>query len=110
MMWGVSEKITFADNPAEDRYEVLVDGEVAGFARYRARPERLEFVHTEVEDRFEGHGLGARLAAFALDDARDRSLEVVPICPFINSFIQHHPEYTELVPEKLRPRFGLPAS
>ena len=96
-----------ADNPERQRYEVTVDGALAGFAQYRARPGLIAFIHTEIDDAFEGRGLGGRLVSFALDDARRQGLEVLPFCPFVESYIQRHPEYVELVPAAQRQRFGL---
>lgn len=58
------------DNPEEQRFEVLLGDEVAGFVQYRARPGLIALIHTEVDDRFEGQGLASKLIAFALDDAR----------------------------------------
>jgi hypothetical protein len=106
-MWGMAPTIEVADRSALKRYEIRVDGELAGITQYRARPGRIEFVHTEVEDKFEGQGLGARLISFALADARSQGLEVIPFCPFVRSYIERHPEYVDLVPEKLRARFEL---
>jgi predicted GNAT family acetyltransferase len=99
--------IAVRDNPDARRYEVSVDGEVAGFAQYRAQPGVLTFTHTEIDDRFEGEGLGSRLVSFALDDARAHDLTVIPICPFVRSYIQRHREYGELVPEERRAEFDL---
>jgi predicted GNAT family acetyltransferase len=99
--------ITIADNPERERYEIRADGEVAGFAQYRARPGLIAFVHTEVDDRFEGQGLAGRLVAFALDDARGQSLAVLPFCPFVNAYIERHREYIDLVPEEYRESFDL---
>jgi predicted GNAT family acetyltransferase len=99
--------IAIADNPDERRYEVRVGGEVAGFAQYRVRPGQIAFTHTEVDDRFEGQGLGSKLVAFALDDVRGRGLAVLPLCPFVRAYIQRHREYVDLVPEERRPGFGL---
>jgi predicted GNAT family acetyltransferase len=107
MMVGMTSSVEIADRPAQGRYEIRVDGQVAGVAQYRARPGRIEFVHTEVGDRYEGQGLGGRLVAFALDDARERGLEVLPFCPFVRDYIHGHSEYVDLVPEKLRGRFEL---
>lgn len=107
MMLGMAARIEVADRSALKRYEIRVDGELAGITQYRSRPGRIEFVHTEVEDKFEGQGLGARLISFALDDARSRKLEVLPFCPFVRSYIERHPDYVDLVPEKLRGRFEL---
>lgn len=90
-------EIAIADNGAERRYEIRVGGELAGFTEYEPRPGGIAFVHTEVDDRFEGRGLGSRLIAFALDDVRRQGLAVTPICPFVKGYIERHPEYADLV-------------
>jgi uncharacterized protein len=95
-------EIAVADNPDERRYEIRVEGELAGFAQYRSRPGAITFTHTEIDDRFEGRGLGGKLIAFALDDGRERGLAVIPLCPFVRAYIQRHREYAELVPEDRR--------
>jgi predicted GNAT family acetyltransferase len=85
------------DNPAELRYELHVDGELAGIIRYRRQPGAIVLVHTDVDRRFDGHGLGTRLVQGALDDLRARGLAVVPLCPFVADFIDRYPEYRDLV-------------
>lgn len=99
--------VAIADNPEQERYEVRAGDELAGFAQYKLAPGRISFIHTEVDDRFEGQGLGSHLIAFALDDARARDLAVLPFCPFVRAYIQRHPEYLDLVPEARRPQFDL---
>jgi predicted GNAT family acetyltransferase len=89
------------------RYEIHVDGEPAGFTAYEPHPQMLAFVHTEIDERFEGRGLGSQLIAVALDDVRRRQLAVLPFCPFVRSFIASHPDYLDLVPENRRKAFGL---
>jgi predicted GNAT family acetyltransferase len=78
-------------------YEVLVDGVHAGFAFFQTRPDALVFTHTEIDDAFEGKGVGSVLAKGALDDVRARGLLVVPQCPFIRGWIERHPAYQDLV-------------
>jgi hypothetical protein len=98
---------TVSDDAAGDRYVITADGAAAGFVQYRSRPGLIAFVHTEVDERMEGRGLGGTLIRGALDDARARGLAVLPFCPFVNSYIQQHPEYQDLVPEAYREEFGL---
>jgi uncharacterized protein len=81
------------DNPARSRFEIQVDGQVAGFARYRLTPGKIVFTHTEIDPVYEGKGLGSKLAAGALDAARERSLVIDPQCPFIAAYVKRHPEY-----------------
>ena len=95
---GAGSRVEVQDNPAEQRWEARIDGELAGFAVYRLSGDTVDFVHTEVDDRFEGHGVGSTLARTALDAARrDGTHRVVASCPFIASWIQRHPDYTDLL-------------
>jgi predicted GNAT family acetyltransferase len=100
-------RIEIADNAEGHRYEIRSDGELAGFLTYRSQLELIELVHTEIDEEFEGRGLGSQLISFALDDARERGLAVLPLCPFVNDYIQRHRQYVDLVPEGRRGDFGL---
>ena len=104
---AVTERIEVADAPARERYELSIDGEVAGFSAYRVRPGLIAFIHTEVDERFQGRGIGDQLIRFALEDARARSLAVLPFCPFVKSFIERHREFEALVPDAYKEQFGL---
>jgi predicted GNAT family acetyltransferase len=99
--------VAVTDNPEEQRYEIRLGDELAGFVQYRAKPRLIALIHTEVDERFEGRGLASKLIAFALDDARRRDLAVLPFCPFVNAYIQRHPEYVDLVPADRRAAFDL---
>ncbi len=96
--------IEIRDKSELSRYEILDGGQLAGFADYRLHDGRLIFPHAEIDPEHQGAGLGSRLARFALDDARARELAVVPLCPFIASYVDSHPEYLDLVPEAMRAR------
>jgi predicted GNAT family acetyltransferase len=89
--------VRVVDNPDKNRYEAYVGDELAGFVTYRARPGVVVLVHTQVDDAFEGRGVGGRLAAGALDDLRARGVKVEAWCPFIVRYIQRHPEFSDLV-------------
>jgi len=88
------------ENEAAHRYELLDDDEVAGFIDYICRGGLLWLVHTEVDAAHSGTGAGAFLVRQTLDDARARSLKVVPSCPFVAGWIRRHPDYQDLVDEK----------
>jgi uncharacterized protein len=85
------------DVPEKSRYELRLDGHLIGLAAYRRHDGRIAFTHTEVDESCEGRGFGSRLAAAALEDARRRGLEIVPLCSFIAHYVEQHPEYRELV-------------
>jgi predicted GNAT family acetyltransferase len=89
--------VAVVHNPGANHYEIHVGNELAGFTAYRVDGEVWVFVHTEIDDRFEGQGLGSKLIAGALDDARSRRIRIKAECPFVASFLERHPEYADLV-------------
>jgi len=91
------EDVRVVDNPADERYELWVGDEPAGQIVYRLREDAVALIHTEVADAFEGHGLGGKLVAGALADIRGRGLRLIPICPFVRSYLERHPEQADLV-------------
>ena len=99
--------VEVADNPDKARFEILADGELAGFVLYHLRGNEIAFTHTETDERFRGHGLASQLVSAALDAARARQLAVLPYCPFVRSWLEEHPEYADLVPAGRRAQFGL---
>jgi uncharacterized protein len=103
----VDQDVHIADAPARSRFEVHVDGALAGFAQYLRRPGVIAFTHTEIDPGFEGHGLGSRLARTALDAARSEGAAVLPFCPFVRGYIAGHREYLDLVPPERRAEFEL---
>jgi predicted GNAT family acetyltransferase len=100
--------IEVRDNPGESRYEILVDGVVAGFTTYKLQSDRIALIHTEVGDEYSGQGLATRLVTDELDDLRRRGLDVLPFCPLVRQFIVDHPDYLDLVRAGDRERFLLP--
>ena len=79
-------KVEVVDEPGRQRFEIRVDGELAGFTEYRRSPGLIAFVHTLIDPRFEGEGLGSRLVTEALNQVRADGLKVLPFCPFVRAF------------------------
>jgi len=84
------------DAASRQRYEALRDGEVLGFAAYQRTDELIVFTHTEVDPALEGQGIGGVLVKAALDNVRELGLRVLPICPFVQAWMQRHSEYADL--------------
>lgn len=86
------------DEPDHSRFVATgADGSVVGFAAYRLGDQRITFTHTEVAPEMEGQGVGGALVQHALDDARRRGLQVEALCPYVRSWIDRHPDYSDLL-------------
>jgi predicted GNAT family acetyltransferase len=94
-------KIEIRDNRDRFRYEIVVDGVVAGFLQYSVRGGRMVLSHTEVPDAYGGKGLATQLVLGALDDIRRRGLRIVPVCHFVERFVARNPEYDDLVDHEM---------
>ena len=88
--------VSVVDNSRRDRYEILRDGKVLGFAAYQRAGQLIVFTHTEVDPGLEGQGIGSRLVRGALDDVRAHDIPVLPLCPFVAAWIARHPDYADL--------------
>jgi hypothetical protein len=104
----MAEPLDVVMNDKTHRFEVTLDGEIA-FTEYVIHNGALVLPHTVVPPAFEGKGVGSALARAALGYAREHSLKVKPICPFMAGYIKKHTEWQDLVHPEFRARLGLSA-
>jgi predicted GNAT family acetyltransferase len=83
-------------NEAQARFEAAQEGQLA-VLEYRRVGNQILFTDTHVPTELEGRGIGSALVKTGLNFARDHKLTVVPLCPFVKSYIERKPEYQSLV-------------
>jgi predicted GNAT family acetyltransferase len=83
-------------NDDDGRYELLVDGELAGAADFSLQGNTVVMPHTEIDQHRRGQGLGAVLVRSALDDIRHGGRRVLPACWYVAQFLDEHPDYADL--------------
>lgn len=92
-----SEDVQVRRDDAAGRFEILVDGVVAGQADYSDGPDGVrEFTHTVVASEFSGRGLAGKLVGEALSVTRDEKLRVRPTCSFVAGYLEKHPEAADV--------------
>ncbi|ATG50288.1 GNAT family N-acetyltransferase [Brachybacterium vulturis] len=94
---GPDETIAVRDNPRAERFEAVRGGEIVGIVIYTRTPRRLELIHTVTDPAHRGEGVASVLVRTVLAEARAAELSVVVICPFVESWLQRHPEQSRSV-------------
>lgn len=87
---------TVRDNAPLHRFELDLDGGL-GFVTYRRVAGVVTLLHAEVPAALNGRGYGSRLVRGTLDLLRAEGARVVPVCPFISTFIERNPAYRDLL-------------
>lgn len=90
------DDIAVSHNEAEQRFETLVDGQLA-VCEYQLEGERMLFTHTFVPSQLRGRGVAQKLVEVALKYAMTEKHRVVPACSYVAAFISRRPEYQVLV-------------
>ncbi len=91
--------VTIRHNPDRARFEVLVAGNVIGKAVYKeydagGSPQRI-FYHTVINEEYGGQGLAGQLIKAALDQTVEAGRQIVPVCPFVKSYVAKNPGYAQ---------------
>ena len=90
-----TDAIIREDSGSKARYVLRRGGEEAELTLSIVTPELVIADHTMVPDSFRGTGAGAALAARLVADARAGGFRIIPLCPFVKSQRDRHPEWAD---------------
>ncbi|MGP5365125.1 GNAT family N-acetyltransferase [Brachybacterium tyrofermentans] len=100
------DEVEVRDNPGRRRFDILVDGEQAGFSMYAQPAENPDdqrvFYHTVIDDAFGGRGLAGILTRTALLTSVAEGHRIVAVCPYVAHWLRSHDDVEESV-DKVRP-------
>ncbi|MBD2755381.1 GNAT family N-acetyltransferase [Spirosoma validum] len=85
------------NNTHRHRFELETDGKLSIVVYENVDDETLALVHTEVDPSLEGHGIGSKLVEGALQYIEENNLKIVPLCPFVETYLKRHPEWNRVV-------------
>jgi len=90
-------RIEREDGPSGGAYRMKVDGHSAEMTFSRAGERLIIIDHTDVPAALRGQGVGEKLVARAVADAREAGKKIVPLCPFAAAQFRKHPEYADVL-------------
>ena len=79
-------------------FEALEDGKQAGKMTYTwAGDSKFIIDHTEVNEEFNGKGVGKKLVLAAVEYARANDVKIIPLCPFAKSVFDKTEEIRDVL-------------
>ncbi len=89
-------KYDIRNNQSGQRFETLVD-DLLCVIDYELHDTNLSLTHVLVPKPLEGRGIAGELTRAALDWARTENYRVIPVCPYVQAWLQRRPDYQDLV-------------
>lgn len=89
------DELEIIHNPAESRFETWIEGKLSKLD-YMENGDTIVMMHVGVFPEHRGQGVAGKLTKAALEYAREKSLRVIPTCPYIAAYIRRNPQYVEL--------------
>jgi len=82
------------------RFVITVDG-LEVYELYAEDKGTIDLYSTYTPPKLRGRGLAADVVKAALEYAKEKKLKVIPTCWYVRKYMDEHPEYKELIIEKL---------
>lgn len=93
------EKLEVIQNEAEDRFETWIDNQLSKLD-YLQDGNTMVMTHVGVHPEHRGRGVAGKLTQVALEFAREKSFRVIPMCPYIATYIRRNPQYEDLTKQR----------
>jgi predicted GNAT family acetyltransferase len=90
------EPVALEKNDAFKEFQMEVDGYTAIIA-YKEDHASITLLHTEVPPELEGRGVATAIIEKTLNWVEKNHLRLIPLCPFIITYIKRHPEWKRVL-------------
>ena len=93
------EKLEVIHNPAKNRFETWIENQLSKLD-YLLDEDTIVMTHVGVYPEHRGQGVAGKLVEVALKYAEEKSLRVIPMCPYVAAYIRRNPQYIDLTKQK----------
>ncbi len=80
-----------------NKFYVKLDSGEANLTYSYRQEDILDYKSTYVPNEHRGQGIAGEITDKALQYAKENNLKVVPSCPFVEDYINHHEEYSDII-------------
>lgn len=89
-------KYDIQQNQSQHRFEITLENLLC-VIDYSISGVTLSLNSVRVPKALEGRGIASELTQTALDWARAEKYRVLPVCPYVQNWLQRHAEYQDLL-------------
>jgi len=89
-------KFEYASTQNEGRAVAFDGDKVIGECDFSVSDGQWVITHTEVEEEYGGQGIAAQLVDEVVQQARQRDVKIVPVCPYAKHRFERKPEYKDV--------------
>ena len=93
------KKLEVVHNKAEERFETWIDGQLSKLD-YMQDGNTMVITHVGVHPNHRGQGVAGKITEVALEYAKEKSFRVIPMCPYVATFIRRNPQYEDLTKQR----------
>ena len=87
-------------NEAETQFETWIDGRLSKLD-YMQDGNTMVITHVGVHPEHRGQGVAGKITEVALEYAKQKSYRVIPMCPYVATYIRRNPQYLELTKQQI---------
>ncbi len=79
------------------RFFILLEGKEAYLQYLIADKNVLNYYKTYVPNELRGKGIAGKIVEAALNYARENNLKIIPTCSYVDTFIERHKNFEDLI-------------
>ncbi len=91
------ERYRIVHDPRARRFKLIINGIEASHVIYKVQENTIIIISTYTQPQYRGRGLAAHLMRAILSFAKERGLNIKPVCNYAVRFFKKHPEYKHLI-------------
>ncbi|MEP9387630.1 GNAT family N-acetyltransferase [Mesorhizobium sp. KR9-304] len=97
-MSGADQEISIERQNGRGSYLLpLPDGGAARLTFVETGPDHIAIDYSFVPPQYRGRGVALKLVKKAVDDARDKSFKITPLCGYVVAEFRRHPEWSDVL-------------
>jgi len=94
----MEEQIELELNDRKGQFYILVNEKRAGLMTFVfAGNDKIIIDHTEVDPKYNGKGFGKKMVSKAVEFARDKNIQIIPLCPFAKKVFDKTSEFKDVL-------------